>query len=64
VRAALRHSIMQRYLPVFKSFISLATPHMGLLYSNSQLFSTGLVPVVGSASAPPLWCHGWSSCCF
>lgn len=40
-RIALRHPILTSYLPLGYAFLSIATPHLGVLYSGS-VFSTGL----------------------
>lgn len=47
VRAALRHRLMAPFAPYLKSFVTVASPHLGLLYTQSALFSTGVCPGCG-----------------
>jgi hypothetical protein len=41
-RLALRHPLLKPFLPFCHAFVTVATPHMGLLYSQSSLVSAGI----------------------
>ena len=42
IRAALRQRALAPYIPFFRLFMTIASPHLGLMYSQSALFSTGV----------------------
>ncbi|RYG52205.1 hypothetical protein EON66_09980, partial [archaeon] len=44
-RLALRHPYMKPFLPLCHAFVSIASPHLGMLYAQSSLISAGLYVV-------------------
>ena len=44
-RLALRHPILSRFAPLLHAFVSIAAPHLGLLYPASSVFAAGVCVV-------------------
>lgn len=42
LRVALRHAVMAQYLPRLHTFMSIATPHLGIAHGQSSVFDAGL----------------------
>ena len=46
VRQCLRDPMMEPLLPLMYTYVSLATPHLGTLFQESQMVSTGEFSIV------------------